>query len=55
MSAHMVTYADVQNDIFQLNKYGIIPEAEIDFHFDKIDFACALASKYGQLKEYQVE
>ena len=55
MSVHMVTYADVQNDIFQLNKYGIIPEAEIDFHFDKIDFACALASKYGQLKEYQVE
>ena len=55
MSVHMITYADVQTDIFQLNKYGHIPNAEIDFNFDKIDFACALATKYGQLKEYQVE
>lgn len=55
MSVHMITYADVQTDIFQLNKYGHIPNAEIDFHFDKIDFACALATKYGQLKEYQIE
>lgn len=55
MSVHMITYADVQTDIFQLNKYGHIPNAEIDFNFDKIDFACALATKYGQLKEYQIE
>ena len=55
MSVHMITYADVQTDIFQLNKYGHIPNAEIDFHFDKIDFACSLATKYGQLKEYQIE
>ena len=55
MSAHMITYADVQTDIFQLNKYGHVPNAEIDFNFDKIDFACALATKYGQLKEYQLD
>ena len=55
MSAHMITYAEVQTDIFQLNKYGHIPTAEIEFNFDKIDFACALATKYGQLKEYQIE
>ena len=55
MSVHMITYADVQTDIFQLNKYGHMPNAEIDFNFDKIDFACALASKYGQLREYQID
>lgn len=55
MSAHMITYADVQTDMFQLNKYGHVPNVEIDFNFDKIDFACALATKYGQLKEYQIE
>lgn len=55
MSVHMITYADVQTDIFQLNKYGHIPNAEIEFNFDKIDFACALATKCGQLKEYQLE
>ena len=55
LSTHMITYADVQTDIFQLNKYGHVPEAEIEFNFDKIDFACALATKYGQLKEYQID
>ena len=54
MSAHMITYAEVQQDIFQLNKFGHVPNVEVDFHFDKVDFACALATKYGQLKEYQV-
>lgn len=55
MSVHMITYAEVQSDVFQLNKYGHVPNAEIDFNFDKIDFACALATKCGQLKEYQID
>ena len=55
MSVDMITYADVQQDIFMMNKLGYTPNAEIDFHFDKIDFACALATKCGQLKEYEIQ
>lgn len=54
-SADMITYPEVQTDILQLNKYGIIPEAEIDFHFDSKQFACDLATKCGQLKEYPIK
>lgn len=32
-----------------------MPNVEIDFHFDRIDFACALATKYGQFKEYKIK
>ena len=55
LSASMITYADVQQDIFLLNKIGVNPNVEIDFNFDRIDFACALAEKCGQLKEYQID
>ena len=55
MSAHMITYADVQQDIFLLNKIGMNPNVEIDFNFDRIDFACALATKCGQFKEYKIK
>ena len=55
LSAHMITYADVQQDIFLLNKIGMNPNVEIDFNFDRIDFACALATKCGQFKEYKVD
>ena len=55
MSVDMITYADVQQDIFMMNKLGYSPNAEIDFHFDKLDFACALATKCGQLKEYPIQ
>lgn len=50
----MITYADVQQDIFLLNKIGVNPNTEIDFNFDRIDFACAFAEKCGQLKEYKI-
>ena len=55
LSAPMIVYAEVQTDIFQLNKYGHIPNVEIDFAFDRIDFACALATKCGRYKEYQID
>ena len=55
MSVDMITYADVQQDIFMMNKLGYKPNTEIDFNFDKIDFACALATKCGQLKEYKID
>ena len=55
LSAQMITYADVQQDIFLLNKIGVNPNVEIDFNFDRIDFACALAPKCGRLKEYKID
>ena len=54
-SANMVTFPEVQTDIFQLNKYGIVPEAEVEFNFDSKQFACDLATKCGQLKEYPIK
>lgn len=53
-SAMMITFPEVNSDIFGLNKYGITPQAEIDFHFDSTQFACDLATKCGQLKEYPI-
>lgn len=53
-SAEMITYPEIQQDIFNLQKYGIRNEAEIDFYFDSKQFACDLATKCGQLKEYPI-
>lgn len=37
-----------------MNKYGHIPNVEVEFAFDRIDFACALATKCGRYKEYKI-
>lgn len=55
MSAHMLTYMEVENDIFQLNKYGLNPNMDVNFYFENNDFACALATKLGQYKEYPIK
>lgn len=55
ISTTMLTYMEVENDIFQLNKYGVIPNMDVNFYFDSTDFACALAYKLGQLKEYPIK
>lgn len=55
VSADMITYAEIQTDIFQLNKYGLNPQTDVEFAFDSVDFACALAPKVGQFKEYKID
>lgn len=55
VSADMITFMEVENDIFQLNKYGLNPNMDVNFVFDSNDFACALATKLGQYKEYPIE
>lgn len=55
LTAHMITYPEMQQDIFALQKYGVVPQAEVDFNFDAKQFACDLATKCGQLKEYPIE
>lgn len=54
ISANMITYMEVENDIFNLNKYGVIPDMTVNFYFDSKDFAAALATKLGRLKEYPI-
>lgn len=55
ISSDMLTYMEVETDMFQLNKYGVIPNMDVNFYFDSKDFACALAYKLGQLKEYKIK
>lgn len=47
LSAHTLTYMEVENDIFQLNKFGLNPNIDVNFYFESTDFACALATKLG--------
>ena len=54
-SAHMISYMEVEQDIFQLNKYGLNPNADVSFYFDSTDFACALATKLGQYEEHKIK
>ena len=54
ISSDMITYMEVDSDLLQLNKYGIVPEMNATFYFDSTDFACSLAYKLGQLKEYKI-
>lgn len=55
VSADMIAFMEVENDIFQLNKYGLNPNMDVNFVFDSNDFACALASQLGQYKEYKID
>lgn len=54
-SARMISYMEVEQDIFQLNKFGLNPNMDVNFYFDSTDFACALASKCGQYQEYKIK
>lgn len=54
-SAHMISYMEVEQDIFQLNKFGLNPNQDVTFYFDSTDFACALATKLGQYEEYKID
>lgn len=55
VSANMIAYMEVQDDLLQLDKYGVVPNTTVNFWFDRDDFACSLAQKMGQLKEYKVK
>lgn len=54
LSADMISYMEVENDIFQLNKFGVVPTTNVNFYFDSTDFATALAYRLGQYREYPV-
>lgn len=53
-SASMISYMEVETDIFNLQKFGLNPNVTTTFYFDAGDFAASLASRCGQLKEYKI-
>lgn len=55
VSANMITYMEVENDIFNLNKFGLSPSTGVNFYFDSTDFALALAPKLGRIEEYNID
>ena len=54
ISASMLTYMEVESDIFNLNKYGFIPNTDVNFYFDSVDFATKLSPKTGKSREYKL-
>ena len=55
VSASMITYMEVDQDAFALNKYGIVPDMDVNFIFDRTEFATKFAYKMGQYKEYKIK
>lgn len=55
LSAHVLSYVEVENDIFQLNKFGLNPNQDVNFYFESGDFAAALATKAGRYREIPVD
>lgn len=51
----MITYPEVVQNIFNMQKFGYVPQDEIDFNFDSKQFACDLATRCGQLREYKIK
>lgn len=54
LSTDTVTYVTVEDDIFQLNKFGLSPNTDVTFYFDINQFACDFAYCLGQIKEYKI-
>lgn len=55
ISVDTVAFAEVDSDVFNLNKIGYTPNADITLVFDRIRFACDLAPVIGRYKEYSIE
>jgi len=54
-SVDMVAFAEIDSDVFNLNKYGFVPNTDITLTFDAIQFACDLAPYVGVYKEYPID
>ena len=54
-SVDMIAFAEIDSDVFNLNKYGFVPNTDITLTFDAVQFACDLAPYVGVYKEYPIE
>lgn len=52
LSCDIITYTEVDDDIFILDKVGKSNNQKINFYFDMTDFATKFMTKLGQFKEY---
>ena len=52
LSANMITYTEVDDDIFILDRLGSQNSQKVNFYFDMTDFATKFMTKLGQFKEY---
>lgn len=55
VSADMIAFAEVDSDIFNLNKIGYTPNTDITLVFDSTRFACDMAPAVGRYKEYRID
>lgn len=54
LSANLITYTEVDEDIFVLDRIGIKNDQKISFYFDATEFATAFMTSLGQFKEYPI-
>lgn len=54
VSADIIGYMEVDQDVFQLSKWGIVPQPDVTFTFDRNEFATKFANKMGQYKEFKI-
>ena len=52
LSGDMVIYMEVENDIFELNKWALLPNENINLYFTCGDFSTRFASQLGKKKEF---
>lgn len=52
LSGGMVIYLEVENDIFEMNKYGTYPNENINIYFTINDFNTRFASQLGKKKSF---
>lgn len=55
VSADMVVFAEVDADVFNINKIGYTPNTDITLVFDSVRFACDMAPKVGRYREYKID
>jgi hypothetical protein len=54
LSANLITYTEVDEDIFVLDRIGIKNDQKISFYFDATEFATSFMTSLGQFKEYPI-
>lgn len=53
LSCNLITYTEIDDDIFILDRIGKSNTPKVNFYFDITDFATKFMTKLGQFKEYK--
>ncbi len=53
LSCNLITYTEIDDDIFILDRLGKSNTPKVNFYFDITDFATKFMTKLGQFKEYK--